>query len=217
MSIAEWWTKTSAVPSSGAMKPKPLSGLNHFTVPCAICCLLQRRAYGPARVARAKLLVARHRRKESRSNGMTPTVENGRLHDRQRRQQLPIYSVLSRPGIPVPRALPVSGDLRAAGAHGQRLRRPRYPADRATAALPVAATAVAGASRTAAGAARTARPAGGPAMERSSAEPGLTLAVRGDTPAWRIRPRTSPACAGLCTVITTPAAPARAVRPDRCR
>ena len=33
MSIAEWWTKTSAVPSSGAMKPKPLSGLNHFTIP----------------------------------------------------------------------------------------------------------------------------------------------------------------------------------------
>src|ERR1700730_8121127 len=34
--MAEKWTNTSAVPSSGAMKPKPLSALNHFTVPVAI-------------------------------------------------------------------------------------------------------------------------------------------------------------------------------------
>ena len=34
--IAEKCTNTSAVPSSGAMKPKPLSALNHFTVPVAI-------------------------------------------------------------------------------------------------------------------------------------------------------------------------------------
>src|ERR1700754_5338625 len=31
--IAEKWAKTSAPPSSGLMKPKPLSALNHFTVP----------------------------------------------------------------------------------------------------------------------------------------------------------------------------------------
>jgi hypothetical protein len=30
------WTKTSLDPSEGAMKPKPLSSLNHFTVPVAI-------------------------------------------------------------------------------------------------------------------------------------------------------------------------------------
>src|SRR5699024_3528377 len=34
--MAEKWAKTSAEPSSGAMKPKPLSALNHFTVPVAI-------------------------------------------------------------------------------------------------------------------------------------------------------------------------------------
>src|SRR5690606_14954657 len=31
--IAEKWAKTSAPPSSGLMKPKPFSALNHFTVP----------------------------------------------------------------------------------------------------------------------------------------------------------------------------------------
>jgi hypothetical protein len=30
------WTKTSLDPSEGAMKPKPLSSLNHLTVPVAI-------------------------------------------------------------------------------------------------------------------------------------------------------------------------------------
>src|ERR687885_1195118 len=34
--MAEKWTKTSAVPPSGVMKPKPFSPLNHFTVPCAM-------------------------------------------------------------------------------------------------------------------------------------------------------------------------------------
>src|SRR5258707_439195 len=34
--MAEKWTNTSALPSSGAMKPKPLLELNHFTVPVAI-------------------------------------------------------------------------------------------------------------------------------------------------------------------------------------
>src|SRR5690606_20483085 len=31
--MAEKWTNTSSLPSSGAMKPKPLASLNHFTVP----------------------------------------------------------------------------------------------------------------------------------------------------------------------------------------
>src|SRR4051794_20079415 len=30
------WTKTSLPPSSGWIKPKPLVGLNHFTVPVAM-------------------------------------------------------------------------------------------------------------------------------------------------------------------------------------
>src|SRR3954468_23022974 len=35
--IAEKWTKASDPPSSGVMKPKPFSSLNHFTTPVAIC------------------------------------------------------------------------------------------------------------------------------------------------------------------------------------
>src|SRR3954452_17321729 len=31
-----WWTKRSLLPSSGVMKPKPFSSLNHLTVPCAM-------------------------------------------------------------------------------------------------------------------------------------------------------------------------------------
>jgi hypothetical protein len=31
--MAEWWTNRSLLPSSGVMKPNPLSLLNHFTVP----------------------------------------------------------------------------------------------------------------------------------------------------------------------------------------
>src|ERR1700712_1624289 len=38
--MAEKWTKTSALPSDGAMKPNPLSALNHLTVPCAILAFL---------------------------------------------------------------------------------------------------------------------------------------------------------------------------------
>src|SRR5688572_1121093 len=32
-----WCTKRSLEPSSGVMKPKPFSSLNHFTVPVGIC------------------------------------------------------------------------------------------------------------------------------------------------------------------------------------
>src|SRR3954454_488713 len=31
--MPEWWTNRSRLPSSGVMKPKPFSSLNHFTVP----------------------------------------------------------------------------------------------------------------------------------------------------------------------------------------
>src|SRR4051794_20196720 len=46
--IAEWCTKRSLPPSSGVMKPKPLSLLNHLTVPVAMdpprsCAALRRR------------------------------------------------------------------------------------------------------------------------------------------------------------------------------
>ena len=34
--MPEKWAKTSSEPSSGAMKPKPFSALNHFTVPVAM-------------------------------------------------------------------------------------------------------------------------------------------------------------------------------------
>src|SRR5687768_1991750 len=36
--MAEWWTKRSLPWSSGVMKPKPFSSLNHFTVPVAMWC-----------------------------------------------------------------------------------------------------------------------------------------------------------------------------------
>ena len=58
--------------------------------------------------------------------------------------------------------------------------------------------------------------AGGPAIERSTGEAGLAVVDRGVTPALRIRARTSAAWAVVCTVTTVPAAPPRAVRPDRC-
>ena len=59
--------------------------------------------------------------------------------------------------------------------------------------------------------------AGSPAIERSSGELGVTVAARGTTPALRMRERTSAAWAWTWMVITVPAAPARAVRPERCR
>jgi len=34
--MAEKCANTSALPSSGAMKPKPLSALNHLTVPVVV-------------------------------------------------------------------------------------------------------------------------------------------------------------------------------------
>src|SRR5918998_2858752 len=39
--MAEWWTKRSLPWSSGVMKPKPFSSLNHLTVPVAMVMLLR--------------------------------------------------------------------------------------------------------------------------------------------------------------------------------
>jgi hypothetical protein len=85
----------------------------------------------------------------------------------------------------------------------------------ATAECPVARAAVAAGGR-AGRATRVARSAGAPAMDRSSAESGRALARSGSTLARRIMAVTSDACAVVCTVTEMPAAPARAVRPDRC-
>src|SRR5947208_1964389 len=51
--MAEKWTKTSALPSDGVMKPNPLSALNHLTVPCAILAFLPGGAPPPLRRRRA--------------------------------------------------------------------------------------------------------------------------------------------------------------------
>src|SRR5438034_7402228 len=50
-STAEMWTKTSFEPSAGVMKPKPLAGLNHFTVPVCISVVLQTKRYRSATIA----------------------------------------------------------------------------------------------------------------------------------------------------------------------
>jgi hypothetical protein len=45
------WTNTSLPPSAGAIKPKPLVELNHFTVPLAMGSLLSSAARVSAAVA----------------------------------------------------------------------------------------------------------------------------------------------------------------------
>src|SRR3974390_3808109 len=91
------------------------------------------------------------------------------------------------------------------------LRRPRKPPAAATARRPVACMAAgAGGGSLATGAVRL---AGGPAIERSTAEPGPAAAACGVTPARRITARTPAACAGARPVAPGPAGPARAVRP----
>src|SRR4029077_17478524 len=81
---------------------------------------------------------------------------------------------------------------------GQRLRRPRKRADADAAPRPGAGLAGAsapGATSAGRGCGAYGR-AGFPAIERSSAEPGLTVAASGTMRAFRIRVRTSPAWAG---------------------
>src|SRR3954471_19585960 len=50
-----------------------------------------------------------------------------------------------------------------------------------------------------------------------SRAPGLIADTSGLIPAWRASVRTSPAWSGVAMVTTAPSAPARAVRPERCR
>src|ERR1039457_1706173 len=47
--MLEWWTNRSRPPSSGVMKPKPFSSLNHLTVPVAIDSPSAQRALEPIR------------------------------------------------------------------------------------------------------------------------------------------------------------------------
>src|SRR6056297_272200 len=58
-STAEMWTNTSLPPPSGAMKPKPLVVLNHFTVPVAMCPELL--LYAARGSAAARLVVVQDR------------------------------------------------------------------------------------------------------------------------------------------------------------
>src|SRR3974390_3619897 len=82
------------------------------------------------------------------------------------------------------------------------LRRPRKPPAAATARRPVACMAAgAGRASLATGAVRL---AGGPAIERSTAEPGPAAAACGVTPPWRIRAPTPDPRAGGCTVTRVP-------------
>src|ERR1700722_9255497 len=132
------------------------------------------------------------------------------LHVHELRLQPVSSNTIARPDRPVQR----QPGRRAARDADQRRRRPRKPDDNAAAPLPVAGATVMASWRT------TFIVTGGtgaPAIERSSADPGVTLALSGTTPAFRIRSRTAAAWAGVCRVITVPAAPALAVRPDRCR
>src|SRR6266699_1026694 len=108
----------------------------------------------------------------------------GRLHDRKHRQQLPYHNTSLRP------AYSRTSYHRDTRGHG-RTRGHEHSA-------PTAPAVTDGHGDRAA--------AGDPAMDRSRADPGLTLAASGFTPARRISARTSPAWAGLCTVITTPSA-----------
>src|SRR5947209_12767121 len=60
--MAEKWTKTSALPSDGAMNPNPLSALNHLTVPCAILAFLPGGAPTPRRRGRAAAVLPGRKR-----------------------------------------------------------------------------------------------------------------------------------------------------------
>src|SRR3954463_61138 len=62
--IAEWWTNRSLPDSSGVMKPKPLSLLNHLTVPVGMaippvwCCDARRMLVQPLTANREHCLLA---------------------------------------------------------------------------------------------------------------------------------------------------------------
>src|SRR5215216_3460650 len=70
--MALWWTKRSLPPSSGVMKPKPLSSLNHLTVPVAM---------GADPSTGSLVLRTRRRLSEARLRDLTTTLRR-RLRER---------------------------------------------------------------------------------------------------------------------------------------
>src|ERR1700712_207004 len=75
--MAEKWTKTSALPSDGAMKPNPLSALNHLTVPCAILAFLPGGAPPPNRRRRGGAVLPGRKRGLPRGHlAQTSTATN---------------------------------------------------------------------------------------------------------------------------------------------
>src|ERR1700753_508015 len=70
--MAEKWTNTSAPPPSTVMKPKPLSALNHFTVPCAMLNSPSEKA-GP--VKPGPMTVFEQRRDEAARSEDVPSVQ----------------------------------------------------------------------------------------------------------------------------------------------
>src|SRR3954453_23067671 len=78
--MAEKWTNTSAPPPSTVMKPKPLSALNHFTVPCA---MLNSPSENADPVKPGPMTVFEQRRREAALSEDVPTA---RPHDTHRRR-----------------------------------------------------------------------------------------------------------------------------------
>src|SRR4051812_17354820 len=105
------------------------------------------------------------------------------------------------------RPWPAPPDRTAGAALGRWPRRRPEPAARGW-------TGAGAAGATAPGAVSTRSPG---ASSVSSASPGRVFVVVGLTPALRVRSRTSRCWSSVIRVITVPCAPARAVRPDRCR
>src|SRR5918994_2807250 len=114
--MAEKWTKTSAPPPSWAMKPKPFSPLNHFTVPCAMYesslqVLDLRTVRGPAD------LTAPGERRPSDAVSRPPTVPAG-VQDTNTETERPDDSTrgaaVSFPAVRIRRRESVNGSPRSA-------------------------------------------------------------------------------------------------------
>src|SRR4051812_31411795 len=85
-----WWTKRSLPPSSGVTKPKPLSSLNHFTVPLAmiflhgLCALRTRRKLQTATTAGAEHSVVERDAPDLNTTQRTARISNPQQHRRRR-------------------------------------------------------------------------------------------------------------------------------------
>src|SRR5580698_9130856 len=71
------WTKTSAPPLSGWMKPKPFVALNHFTVPVAM--EIPFRRHVPRRSVRPRDQIVGEKRGEPGSSIRRASVESNRF------------------------------------------------------------------------------------------------------------------------------------------